>query len=96
MRLQVKALRRTAFGKRRNLSPIRDRDYDALVVVIFREDFSFEQGLWLSRDLVEHLFAHRPYVNGRIVAVTKALLANPEVRHIDLSDSLLDAKAAKT
>jgi hypothetical protein len=90
-RLQVKALRRTVTSKRRNLSPIRDRDYDAVVVVIFREDFSVEEGLWISRALVERLFEHRPYVNGRIVAVTQALMTNPEVRHIDLSDSLLDA-----
>lgn len=38
-RLQVKALRLAGARGRRNLSPIRDADYDAVIVVIFDDDF---------------------------------------------------------
>src|SRR4051812_43087702 len=38
-RIQVKAMRQTAGSKRRNLSPIRDNDYDSVVIVIVDEDF---------------------------------------------------------
>lgn len=89
-RLQVKALRRMPGSRRRNQSPIRDRDYDAVIVVVFDENFAIERGLRLSRDLVERLFEHKPYVNGRIITVTNALIANPEVEQIDLQDALLD------
>ncbi len=89
-RLQVKALRRTSTGKRRNLSPIRDRDYDAVIVVVFDEDFVVEDCLRLPRELVEQLFVHRPYVNGRIITLTQKLLEHPEVEHVTLSDALLD------
>lgn len=88
-RLQVKAMRRLPSGKRRNLSPIRDRKYDAVIAVIFNENFEVENALRLSRELVEELFAHKPYVNGRIISITKALLANPRVEFIELSDALL-------
>ena len=86
-RIQVKALRETATGKRRNLSPIRDADYDAVVVVIFDEDFRVTEGLKLAREVVEDLFEHRPYVNGRIITVTAGLRADPRVETVDLSDA---------
>lgn len=89
-RLQVKAIRRLPDTRRRNLSPIRDRDYDYVIVVLFDENFAIERGLRLSRDLVERLFPHKPYVNGRIITVTNRLLANPEVEQVDLADTLLD------
>ncbi len=89
-RLQVKAIRRMPDTKRRNLSPIRDRDYDYVIVVMFDENFTIERGLRLSRDLVERLFPHKPYVNGRIITVTNRLLGNPEVEHVDLADTLFD------
>ena len=38
-RIQVKAMRLTPTTKRRNVSPIRDRDYDSVVIVVFDEDF---------------------------------------------------------
>lgn len=88
-RLQVKAMRRLPTGKRRNLSPIRDENYDAVIAVIFNENFEVESALRMSRELVEKLFPHRAYVNGRVISITKKLLANPEVEPIDLSESLL-------
>jgi len=63
-RLQVKALRETGAGGRRNLSPIRDADYDAVIVVIFDEDFRVTEGLRIERATVEELFPHRERVNG--------------------------------
>lgn len=37
--IQVKAMRQTPTSKRRNLSPIRDRTYHSVVIVLFDEDF---------------------------------------------------------
>jgi len=70
--LQVKALRQTGARSRRNLSPIRDADYDAVIVVIFDEDFRVSEGLRIERETVEEIFPHRDYVNGRIITVTKS------------------------
>ena len=90
-RLQVKALRQAGARGRRNLSPIRDADYDAVIVVIFDEDFRVTEGLRLERAAVEDLFAHRPHVNGRIITLTQKLRAHPGVSIVALSDAALDA-----
>lgn len=84
-RIQVKAMRTTLTSKRRNLSPIRDADYDSVVIVIFDESFQVLEGLKLAREVVEELFPHREYVNGRIITVTAALRADPRVEALDLS-----------
>lgn len=84
-RIQVKAMRQVAGANRRNLSPIRDSDYTCVVIVIFDEDFVVAEGLRLDRTLVEELFPHRPYVNGRIITVTQALREHPLVEPVDLS-----------
>jgi hypothetical protein len=83
-RIQVKAMRQTASSKRRNLSPIRDAGYDSVVIVILNEDFEVTEGLRLKRQLVEELFQHRDYVNGRVITVTAALREHPDVEHLDL------------
>jgi hypothetical protein len=84
-RIQVKAMRMTDTTKRRNLSPIRDRDYDSVVVVILDEDFRVTEGLKFDRAVVEELFDHRTHVNGRVITVTKNLRAHPQVTAIDLA-----------
>lgn len=85
-RIQVKSLRRTATGPRRTrLSPIRDASYDAVVVVIFDEDFRVTEGLKLAREVVEEKFEHRAYLNGRTIVVTEGLRDDPRVETIDLS-----------
>lgn len=89
-RLQVKGLRRTGARGRRNLSPIRDSDYDAVIVVVFDEDFRVVEGLRIERATVEALFSHRAHVNGRIITVTDKLRAHPDVQALELSDSSLD------
>jgi hypothetical protein len=86
-RIQVKAMRTTETTRRRNVSPIRDADYDSVVIVIFDEDFKLTEGLKLSREVVEELFQHREHVNGRIITVTQALRADPRVETVDLSDA---------
>jgi alkylated DNA nucleotide flippase Atl1 len=83
-RIQVKAMRQTSESKRRNLSPIRDRDYDVVVVVVFDEDFVVTEGFRITREVVEELFPHRAHVNGRVIIVTQALRQDPRVQHLDL------------
>ncbi|MDQ3612451.1 MAG: hypothetical protein M4D85_12780, partial [Actinomycetota bacterium] len=89
-RLQVKALRLVGASGRRNLSPIRDADYDAVIVVIFDEDFRVTEGLRIERPTVEQLFPHRAHVNGRIITVTQKLRAHPDVAVVEVSDAALD------
>lgn len=84
-RIQVKAMRRTPSTKRTSLSPIRDRDYDSVVVVIFDEDFRVTEGLRMTRDFVEEHFPHKAYVNGRVISVTHTLRRHPAVKAIDLA-----------
>jgi hypothetical protein len=86
-RIQVKAMRTTDTSKRRNISPIRDSEYDSVVIVIFDEDFRVIEGLKIPREAVEDLFQHREYVNGRIITVTQLLLADPRVETVDLSET---------
>jgi Family of unknown function (DUF6998) len=61
-RIQVKAMRQTPTNKRRNVSPIRDRDYDSVVIVIFNENFQVTEGLRLARATVEELFEHKAWM----------------------------------
>ncbi|NMN97821.1 hypothetical protein [Antrihabitans stalactiti] len=84
-RVQVKGMRKTATTKRRNLSAIRDADYDSVVVVVFDADFGLTETLKMTRPTVESLFPHRAYVNGRIITLTTALLSNPAVSKLDMS-----------
>ena len=90
-KLQVKALRLAGARGRRNLSPIRDTDYDAVIVVIFDENFRVTEALRIERETVEQLFPHRAHINGRIITVTKKLRAADGVRIVKLSDAALDA-----
>lgn len=83
-RIQVKAMRQTPDSKRRNLSPIRDRDYDVVVVVVFNEDFLVTEGFRIPQPVVEELFPHRPHVNGRVIIVSQALRTDPRIQHLDL------------
>jgi hypothetical protein len=80
-------MRTTDTSKRRNISPIRDSEYDSVVIVIFDEDFRVIEGLKIPREAVEDLFQHREYVNGRIITVTQLLLADPRVETVDLSET---------
>lgn len=84
-RLQVKGMRRTGQRGRRNLSAIRDSDYDLVVIVVFDSDFTLATALEVPREVVEELFAIRPYVNGRIITVSEALLRHPKVSEIDMT-----------
>jgi hypothetical protein len=85
--IQVKGMRRTSTNKRTNLSPIRDSQYDSVVVVIFDENFQVTEALKLTRAVVEELFAHKEYVNGRVISVTKKLKADTRIETVDLSDA---------
>ncbi|OZF13325.1 hypothetical protein [Rhodococcoides fascians] len=84
-RLQVKGMRRAGQRGRRNLSAIRDSDYDLVVIVVFDPDFILTTALEVPREVVEELFAIRHYVNGRIITVTDGLLRHPNVSAIDMT-----------
>jgi hypothetical protein len=83
-RIQVKAMRMTPGSKRRNFSPIRDADYDTVVLVIFDESFRPDEGLRMSRAVVEALFAPTKWVNGRVIKLTRSLRDHPDVEVVDL------------
>lgn len=85
--IQVKALRRTPGKNRTALSPIRDDEYDSVVVVVFNEDFQVTEGLRLSRALVEDLFPVKSHQNGRVITVTQKLRSNSAVERVDFSDA---------
>ena len=89
-RIQVKAMRTTPTSKRRNVSPIRDSDYDSVVIVVFDEDFKVLEGLKIAREVVEELFGHNKHVNGRIITVTQSLRADERVEKVDLTAAALD------
>lgn len=89
-RLQVKALRQAGARGRRNLSPIRDADYHAVIIVIFDENFRVTEGRRMERAVVEELFPHRVHVNGRVITITQRLRAHPKVEVVELSDAALD------
>jgi hypothetical protein len=86
-RVQVKAMRRTPTSQRSTLSPIRDADYDSVVIVIFDEDYNVTEGLRLHRAVIEDLFPHKAYVNGRVITVTRALRADLRVETVDLVET---------
>lgn len=88
--LQVKAHRRTGNKTRRNLSPVRSDTYTAVIVVIFTEELRVEQAIRIPQPVVNELFAIRPHVNGRVIAITKQLLDHPEVSIFELADESLD------
>jgi hypothetical protein len=89
-RLQVKAMRVTAAGRRSKLSPIRSTDYDAVVIVIFDEDFRVTEGLRVTREFVEANCSFNAHVNGWPISLSQKLRAHPEVEHLELSDAHLD------
>lgn len=83
-RIQVKAIRQTSTNKRSNVSPIRDSDYDQVVLVVFDEDFLVTEGWVIDRDTVEELFPVKAYVNGRVITLTGLLRAHERVSKVDL------------
>ena len=86
-RIQVKSVRTTPTTKRKNLSPIRDTDYDSVVIVVFNEDFQVTEGLKLTREVADELSSYRAHVNGRILYLTTRLLDDPRVERVDLSNA---------
>lgn len=85
-RIQVKAIRTTAATNRKNLSPIRDSEYDSVVVVVFDEEFRIADALKLTREVAEELASWKPHVNGHILYLNR-LLGDERVERIDLADA---------
>lgn len=86
-RIQVKSVRNTPTTSRKNLSPIRDQNYDSVVVVVFDEDYTVTDGLKLSREVAEDLAKWVPHINGHVLYMTGPLLNDPRVEHVDLTDA---------
>jgi len=86
-RIQVKAMRQTTTSSRSTLSPIRDADYDSVVVVIFNEDYEVVEGLRISRAVVEELYDVKKYVNGRVISITRRLRDDARVEAVDLAET---------
>lgn len=85
-RIQVKSIRVTPTTKSKGLSPIRDREYDSVVVVIFDEEFQVTDALKLTREVAEDLASWVPHVNGHKLYLNR-LLVDPRVSHVDLTDA---------
>ncbi|WP_143545293.1 hypothetical protein [Rhodococcus sp. 15-649-2-2] len=86
-RVQVKGVRQAGTRTRRNVSPIRDAEYDSVVIVMFDADFQLTNTIGMNRAVVEKLFSVRTYVNGRIITVTDKLLTHPEVQQLDMTEA---------
>lgn len=87
-RIQVKGIRVTGKGSAgRSLSPIRDTEYDCVVVVVFDESFRVTEGLRIPRQVVEARFPVEQYRNARFIRLTRALRDDPRVETVDLSDA---------
>lgn len=85
-RIQVKAARNTSTNKRTNLSPIRDREYDSVIAVIFDEEFQVTEALKLSRKVAEEIATYKPHINGHVLYLNR-LRTDPRVERVDLSDA---------
>ncbi len=85
-RIQVKAARNTPTTKRTNLSPIRDREYDSVVAVVFDEEFQITEVMKLTREVTEDIATYKPHINGHVLYLNR-LRTDPRVERIDLSDA---------
>lgn len=84
-------MRRNAHNKRTNLSPIRSESgYDVVVIVVFAEDFTVEKAVRVPRRVVNEFYSRRKHINGRVVTLTRRLLAHPAVEEFSISDAMLD------
>jgi len=106
-RIQVKAMRHGGDYRRTTLGVIRGEDFDKVVVVMFPEDFSIDQieayefskrFVFSKADGVER-FPHREHVNGRVINLTTPVLADKEVKSIDIrraAHAVLDVTPSTT
>mgnify|MGYP007072891007 CR=1 FL=1 len=88
-RYQIKARRITPENKSTQLSPIRNLDgrkFDFLIVVLFDQYFTISKAIQIPHLVIEKYAKYRQHVNGYILSVRSALLADPTV--IDLTDIL--------
>ena len=80
-KLQVKALRQTK-SSRRNLSALRDLDFDQLVAVIFATDMQLIEAVFIPIDAVRDHMGWSSTWKAHRLAVTKKLLADSRVERI--------------
>lgn len=80
-RIQVKAARIT--GKSAGLSPIRSRDFDAVVVVLFDPGLRVIEILELDRKYAEQCWKHSEYVSAYLLSLSK-IRKHPRTRSIEI------------
>lgn len=74
-------------ARQRQLSPFRSFDFDAAVIVLFRNtDYSVLRGVELPVDVVKNASVFRSHVNGHVVRATDALLTHESA--FDLTELL--------
>ena len=61
---------------------IRSFDFDALVVVLFDDNYTVELALELPHQTVQGLATWREHVNGFVLNVTQSLLQDPSVTDV--------------
>ena len=85
IRIQIKGRRITQQNKSRQLSAIRkydEKDFDALVAVIFDENFDIVDAVLVPHELVGKYASYREHVNAHILFIKEPLLSDPAVKCI--------------
>ena len=84
-RIQIKGRRITHRNKSRQLSAIRkyeEKDFDALVAVIFDENFDIIDAVLVPHETVGKYASYREHVNAHILFIKEPLLSDPNVKSI--------------
>ena len=84
-RIQIKGRRITPKNKSRQLSAIRkydEKDFDALVAVIFDENFDIIDAVLVPHEVIGKYASYRGHVNAHILFIKEPLLSDPEVKCI--------------
>lgn len=84
-KIQIKGRRITPKNKSRQLSAIRkygEKDFDALVAVIFDENFDIIDAVLVPHEIVGKYASYREHVNAHILFIKEPLLSDPAVKCI--------------
>lgn len=85
IRVQIKGRRITPKNRSTQLSAIRkydEKDFDALVAVIFDENYDIIEAVLVPHKIVGKYASYREHVNAHILLIKEPLLSDPEVKCI--------------
>lgn len=85
LRVQIKGRRITSKNGSRQLSAIRkyaDKDFDALVAVIYDENFDIVEAFLIPHKVVGEYASYREHVNAHILILKGPILSDPRIRSI--------------